>query len=483
MSYALNSLLRNLLAGLRVAFLLPVTRFAFRIDLAQLVLLFVTSAVLDMVRDALRAGPDRVFSLLGAGSEFFGGGVLLFIAALLALLFRQRAVALSLPVMVLASLPAVQVALELPSAFRALGMPGRYDQIAGNVLLVWAVVVLIRCAALALDTRGARRMVASLASGLLLASPIWFSSALAPNDPWFVKAPDPEAVTGVDAGAEPVLATQSFLLDQLLGKLEDERPGITDLYFVGFAPYGAQDVFRKDVEAARDVMDERWGTKGRSIVLLNNPQTLLTAPFATITNLRETLNEIGAAIDADNDVVMVYLASHGSPDFRLAASQPPLTLVELTPSGLRQMLDDANIKWRIVVVSACFSGGYIEPLKDDHTIVITAARSDRISFGCGDRSDATFFGEAFFQKGMATADTITAAFDAATKGVAARERAEGYAPPSEPQVWVGPDMAEKLKTLRTKGQTGGVSASLSTRNGIFALPAAKSSLIIAHGQQ
>ncbi|MEO5765696.1 MAG: C13 family peptidase [Casimicrobiaceae bacterium] len=483
MSYALNSLLRNLLAGLRVAFLLPVTRFAFRIDLAQLVLLFVTSAVLDMVRDALRAGPDRVFSLLGAGSEFFGGGVLLFIAALLALLFRQRAVALSLPVMVLASLPAVQVALELPSAFRALGMPGRYDQIAGNVLLVWAVVVLIRCAALALDTRGARRMVASLASGLLLASPIWFSSALAPNDPWFAKAPDPEAVTGVDAGAEPVLATQSFLLDQLLGKLEDERPGITDLYFVGFAPYGAQDVFRKDVEAARDVMDERWGTKGRSIVLLNNPQTLLTAPFATITNLRETLNEIGAAIDADNDVVMVYLASHGSPDFRLAASQPPLTLVELTPSGLRQMLDDANIKWRIVVVSACFSGGYIEPLKDDHTIVITAARSDRISFGCGDRSDATFFGEAFFQKGMATADTITGAFDVATKGVAARERAEGYAPPSEPQVWVGPDMAEKLKTLRTKGQTGGVSASLSRRNGIFAIPAAKTSLIIAHGLQ
>jgi hypothetical protein len=182
------------------------------------------------------------------------------------------------------------------------------------VLLVWAVVVLIRCAALTLEMRGAKRMGASLASGLLLATPIWFSSALAPNDPWFVRAPAGE-VDGVNAGSEPVLATQSFLLDQLLGKLEDERPGVTDLYFVGFAPYGAQDVFRKDVEAARDVMDEKWGTKGRSIVLVNNPQTLLTAPFATITNLRETLNEIGAAIDADNDVVMVYLASHGSRDF------------------------------------------------------------------------------------------------------------------------------------------------------------------------
>ena len=65
-------------------------------------------------------------------------------------------------------------------------------------------------------------------------------------------------------------------------------------------------------------MDERWGTAGRSLLLVNNPQTLLTTPFATVTNLRETLNEIGAAIDAEDDVVMVYLASHGSRDFTLA---------------------------------------------------------------------------------------------------------------------------------------------------------------------
>jgi hypothetical protein len=458
MRHALHSLARNLIAGLRVAFFLPVTRFAFRIDLAQLVLLFVASSGLDAVRDALRAGPERAFSLLGAGTEFFSAGVLLFIAALLALVFRQRAMALALPVIVLASLPAVQVGLELPLAFRALGVPARYDAIAGDVLLVWAVVVLVRCAALTLNSHGGRRIASALASGILLSTPIWFSTALAPNDPWFVKAPDADARGGVDAGAEPVLATQAFLLDQLLGKLDDERPGVTDLYFVGFAPYGAQDVFRKDVEAARDVMDERWGTKGRSILLINNRQTLLTAPFATITNLRETLNEIGAAIDADNDVVMVYLASHGSRDFHLAASQPPLTLVELTPPGLRQMLDDAGIKWRIVVVSACFSGGYIEPLKDDQTIVITAARPDRISFGCGDRSDATFFGEAFFQKGMATENSIEAAFGVAQKRVDERERAEGYTPPSEPQVWIGPQMTEKLKTLRTKGRTGGVTA-------------------------
>jgi hypothetical protein len=195
-------------------------------------------------------------------------------------------------------------------------------------------------------------------------------------------------------------------------------------------------------------------------VLVNNPQTLVTLPFATITHLRETLNEIGAAIDGANDVVMIYLVSHGTRDHRLAAVQPPLTLVELTPAGLRQMLDDAGIDWRIVVVSACYSGGFIEPLKDPQTLIITASDPQRISFGCGDRSDATFFGEAFFQQGMATKDSVEAAFALARERVAEREKAAGYKPASEPQMWVGEAMAEKLKTLRSRGQTGGVSARL-----------------------
>jgi hypothetical protein len=118
------------------------------------------------------------------------------------------------------------------------------------------------------------------------------------------------------------------------------------------------------------------------------------------------------------------------------------------------MLDDAGIGWRIVVVSSCFSGGYIEPLKDERTLVITASQSDRISFGCGDRSDATFFGEAFFQRGLATADSFETAFEIARKRVDEREKTEGYTPASNPQIWVGKAMTEKLKTLRTRGQQG-----------------------------
>jgi hypothetical protein len=453
--YFLSSLGRNLVAGLRTSFFLPVSRLAFRVDLAQLLALFVISALLDLLRDWLRTDSDRLFSLLGAGTEFYGAGVLLFIAAILALAYRQRGMTLRLPLIALAAMPSLQIALELPALLRDATQSVLISAAVYYIVITWIVVILIRCVALAMAPSTRAQIPRALMGGFLLATPIWFGNDLAPNDPWFAKpSAQLEENGSLNAGSEPVLATQSFLLDQLLGKLEDERPGIADLYFVGFAPYGAQDVFRKDVEAAQHVMDERWGTAGRSIVLVNNPKTLLSAPFATVTNLRETLNEIGGAIDVENDVVMLYLASHGSRDHRLAATQPPLSLVELTPAGLRQMLDDAGIGWRIVVVSSCFSGGYIEPLKDDRTLVITASQSDRISFGCGDRSDATFFGEAFFQRGLATADSFETAFEIARKRVDEREKTEGYTPASNPQIWVGKAMTEKLKTLRTRGQQG-----------------------------
>lgn len=247
-----------------------------------------------------------------------------------------------------------------------------------------------------------------------------------------------------------MIAAQQDLLDEALSALEDERPGITDLYFVGFAGSAPEDVFRKDVLAAQKVMDEHWDTESRSVVLINNPRTLLDTPIATVTNLRAALNEIGGAINADEDVVMVYLASHGSTNHTFEVSLPPLELAQITPVALRTMLDDSGIKWRIVVVSACYSGAFVEALQDDHTLVMTASRSDRPSFGCGHQSDSTYFGEALFQQGLAKSDSVLAAFELAQQRVTEREKAKGFQP-SLPQLSVGSLMADKLSELERRG--------------------------------
>ena len=112
---------------------------------------------------------------------------------------------------------------------------------------------------------------------------------------------------------------------------------------------------------------------------------------------------------------------------------------------LARMLHEAGIKWRVIVVSACYSGGFIEPLKDANSVVITASAPDRTSFGCEPGRDFTYFGQAYFRDALAGTRSFTRAFEAAREGVAKMEAAEGMDPPSEPQMWVGVAMAERLK--------------------------------------
>ena len=49
-------------------------------------------------------------------------------------------------------------------------------------------------------------------------------------------------------------------------------------------------------------------------------------------------------------------------------------------------------------------------MKDDHTLVITAARHDRRSFGCADENDFTYFGRAFFKEAVSNTSSFEDAF-------------------------------------------------------------------------
>ena len=268
---------------------------------------------------------------------------------------------------------------------------------------MWTLFWLWRASAVSLAPPRPHFGLRSVVAAAVLMSPMWLFTPLLPEASWWSSDSTAEArdTRYPSPASEEALAAQPRLLDDALADLEDQRPGVTDLYFVGFAPDAAEDVFRKDIVAARELFDERFDTDGRSVALINNPRTVLDAPLATVNNLRETLNEIGATIDRDDDVVLVFLESHGSRDYRLTAEFPPLELDELSPQMLREMLDEAGIKWRIVIVSACYSGGYVEPLKDENTLIMTASAANRTSFGCGTDSDATFFARSPIPAGAA----------------------------------------------------------------------------------
>jgi hypothetical protein len=97
-----------------------------------------------------------------------------------------------------------------------------------------------------------------------------------------------------------------------------------------------------------------------------------------------------------------------------------------------------------VVVSSCYSGGFVEPLASPRNLIITASAADRKSFGCSNDAELTDFGRAYFDEALRSANSFEAAFAAAEEAIARRE-VEKKRTPSQPRLHVGPAISEHLR--------------------------------------
>ncbi len=149
-------------------------------------------------------------------------------------------------------------------------------------------------------------------------------------------------------------------------------------------------------------------------------------------------------MNPDEDILFLYITSHGSADQTIAFDQPGLSLTDLEADHLRSLLDEAAIKWRVIVLSACYSGGFIDSLKNDNTLIMTAAAADKTSFGCADNRDFTYFGEAFFKESLPQSDDFVDAFSKAQALIKEWEAREEKAH-SDPQIARGEAILEQLK--------------------------------------
>lgn len=257
-----------------------------------------------------------------------------------------------------------------------------------------------------------------------------------------------------DAGTpEQVIYGQAQLMDAAIGRLTPRTPGKTNLYLIAFAGDGEENVFRNEVEYVEHLFNERYGTIGHSLLLVNNPATLTRYPLASLTNLQSALDAVAARMDAETDVLLLFLTSHGSPEHELYVALDPLPLDQIAPDDLAAVLDDTHIRNRVVVISACYSGGFIDALKSPATMIVTAARADRASFGCGTDSAITDFGRAFFAEGLNDTPSFTAAFAEARKRIDERESKAGEKH-SQPQIASTPIIEERLKAWRDGIQLG-----------------------------
>ncbi len=235
-----------------------------------------------------------------------------------------------------------------------------------------------------------------------------------------------------------------------LAALGPQRPGISDLYVLGFAGDATDPVFRNEVLYLRTLASRRFEGAGHALALVNGPDNLgerRYAPLATYDNLYDGLARIGALMDRDEDILLLFVSTHGTEDHALYVDAGPDGYDYITPEDLRQALDDAGIKHRVIVLSACYSGGFIPRLRSPDTLVITAARADRPSFGCGNTSNATYFGQAWLIDAMNQTDDFAEAYRMASAAITERERAEGELP-SLPQLSQGKHIGAALAHWR-----------------------------------
>ena len=241
---------------------------------------------------------------------------------------------------------------------------------------------------------------------------------------------------------EAALYEQPRLLQQALDRIDPSIPGKSDWYFMGVAGFSDQNVFRSEINKVRELFDVRFGTSGHSLALINNNYTWLDEPIATKTSILRGLKTIGQQMNADEDVLFMTLSSHGDQDF-IHLSNPPLAMDNLDATWLREALDASGIRWRVIVVSACYSGSFIDELASPTTVVITASAADKMSFGCTNTAEMTYFGQAFFAESLRENTSFSDAFKDAAYRVKERELYMGFEP-SEPQMVIGSLMETAL---------------------------------------
>ena len=317
--------------------------------------------------------------------------------------------------------------------------------------LIWLVVAAGKATLGRVSVPLHRRLWAGIALSLLIIYPL--TGIDRERDLW-LPAPgaededmeEPAHSAGLD---EDILYQQRDLLDRELAAVVPGRPGVIDVFFIGVAGYGSQNVFMKEVKAVGDLFRQRFGAEGKTVLLINNRENPRAAPLASVTSLRAALARVAVLMNKDEDLLFLFLTSHGSEDHRFSLDLGPVKFHELDPTRLRQLLDESGIRYRVVVVSACYSGGFVDALRNDNTLVITASAADKNSFGCSHEADWTYFGKAYFDEALRKTFSFSKAFELARPIIAEREREEEFTP-SEPQMAPGRAIEKKLARLENQ---------------------------------
>jgi hypothetical protein len=246
-------------------------------------------------------------------------------------------------------------------------------------------------------------------------------------------------------------------LSSALGTLQPQRQGIIDAYVVSIG-LDSDPVFGHEAGEAQKVLTRRYGAAGRSIFLAAGADKEISGtPQGSPPNLATALAAVAAKMNVKEDVLVLFATTHGDPKLGLVYRDGNNAVGMIAPKRLAKLLDDLGIERRLIILSACFSGVFVPALNSDQSVIVTAASSQRTSFGCNPGNDWTFFGDAFVNTALRKPQSLEKANDEARSLITLWEAGRGLVP-SDPQIfigdkariWLGPLEARMPKTETPK---------------------------------
>jgi Peptidase C13 family len=383
--------------------------------------------------------PDPEFYVYGATDLAWYALIVLAVAAVVAWRSIPTVEFSRTLAVVLAPIPLFIVVDDLVDRY----VPWRWTWIGALLMLLYLIVYWAR----GVRALSGRRQPAALVSGVLLTICLLSATQWLSVDPsvWFTAEADDETDYATEGKeSEPLLFEQSRRIDEAINAVAPSTGEPPATFFVGFAGYAEQRVFAEEIKLAARVVGARFGSTERSVLLVNDRRSRDAYPLASPTALRYALRGVARKMNVERDVLFLALSSHGS-EKTVAVSNGSLGLQDLTAADLASALKESGIKWRVIVISACHAGSFIDELRNVDTIVLTAAAPDKTSFGCSDDRDLTYFGEAFYRDALPQSKSLREAFDTARADIRTREKREDVSA-SNPQAFFGHEIETYLAT-------------------------------------
>ncbi len=237
-------------------------------------------------------------------------------------------------------------------------------------------------------------------------------------------------------------------LTKALAPLLPHRKGVIDAYVLSVA-LDSDPVFGREAREAGKVLSRRYDAAGRTIVLGGTDGSAPSPlPMGSPVHVEAALARIAELMNPAEDVLILYATSHGAP-FGVVYNDGDQGYGAISPARLARLLDTLGIRRRLLIVSACYSGVFVPVLAGPQTMIVSAASSDRPSFGCAAENDWTFFGDALVNRALRKPQPLGPAVTEALGLIAGWEQ-QANLQPSLPQRSMGDEVERWLAPLEAR---------------------------------